>query len=74
MVPEPGAFVFGRKMTWSLIFRERYKRSVTPNTLRSIVVSLQPGCFEEARKVKRLADTKATGGERMSGNAMERGA
>ena len=28
MVPEAGAF-FGRRMTWNIIFRERYKRFVT---------------------------------------------
>ena len=60
MVPEAGAF-FGRRMTSNIIFREGYKRSGTPNVLRSIAVSLQPGCFEEAVKVRRLAAMKAAG-------------
>ena len=38
-----------------IIFRERYKRSVTPNELRAIVVSLRLGCFEGAGRVRRLA-------------------
>ena len=53
-----GAF-FGRNVIWNIIFRERYKRSATPNVLRSIVVSLQLGCFEQAGKVRRLATMKA---------------
>ena len=60
MVPEAEIF-FGRRMIWNIIFRERYKRSVTPNVLRSIAVSLQLGCFEEAGKVRRLAVMKAAG-------------
>ena len=58
MVPEAGAF-FGRRMTWNLILR--CKRSVTPNVLRSIAVSLRPDCFEEAGKIRRLATMKAAG-------------
>ena len=53
--------VFGRRMTWNITFRERYKRSVTPNVLRSIAISLQPDCFGEAGKVRRLAAIKAAG-------------
>ena len=60
MVPEARAF-FGRKITWNIIFQERYTRSVTPNVLWSIATSLQPGCFEEAGKAKRLADMEAAG-------------
>ena len=37
MVPEAGAF-FGRRNTWNIIFRERYKRFFTPYVLRLIVV------------------------------------
>ena len=60
MVPEAGAF-FGRRITLNIIFRERNKRSVTPNVLRPIAISLQPSCFEEAEKVRRLAAMKAAG-------------
>ena len=57
MVPEAGAF-FGRRM---IIFQERYRRFVTPYVLRSIAVSPQPGCFEEAEKVRRLAAMNPAG-------------
>ena len=60
MVPEAGA-VFGRRMTWNIIFQEMYKRPVTPNVLWPIVVSLQPGCFQEAGKVRQLAAMRAAG-------------
>ena len=53
MISEAGVF-FGRRMTWNIIFREKYKRSVTSNVLWSIAVSLQPGYFEEAGNVRRL--------------------
>ena len=37
MVPDAGAF-FGRRMTWNIIFRERYKQPVTPYVLWWIAI------------------------------------
>ena len=50
MVPEAGA-LFGRRMVGNIIFRERYKRSVESNVLRSITISPQPDWFEYAVEV-----------------------
>ena len=57
---EAGA-CFGRRISWNIIFRERHKRSVTSNVFQSIDISLQPGYFQEAGNVRRLAVMKVAG-------------
>ena len=49
------------------MFRERYKRSVLQNVLRSIIGSLQIGCFEEAGKGRRLTAIEAAEVNRYQG-------
>ena len=47
--------IFGKWMACDTTFRERStSKLLTPYVLRSIAVSLQPGYFEEAGKVRRL--------------------
>ena len=66
--------MFGKWMACDTIFRKKgTSELLTPYVLRSIAVSLQPGYFEEAEKVRRLdRGYVSCGDKRVSGNAMER--
>ena len=66
--------LFGRKMTWNIIFHERYKRPVTPYVLRLIVVSPQSQADTGSGQSPMTRGYVSCGDKRMSANAMERGA
>ena len=69
MVPETGA-LFGRRMTWNIIFREGYKRFVTPYQVRIAVDHCPP-----ISRISQIARGHGSyGDERISGNAIKRGA
>ena len=56
-----GSSVFGRRLTWNIIFQEKYERFVTPYVSRLITISTKPGWFEGAAKVRRHAAMEAAG-------------
>ena len=60
MVPEAGA-LFGRRKTGTSFSERGTSDSFTPHVLRSIAFPTQPGRFEEAEKVRRLAVMEAAG-------------
>ena len=64
-------WVFGRRMTWNIIFRERYKRFVTPYVLRLIDVPPQSQADTGSRQSPTEGGYVSCGDKWMSGNAME---
>ena len=64
----------GRRMVWNIIFRERYKRFVTPYILRLIVAPSRSQADTRSRQSPTARGYVSCGHTRMSGNAMERGA
>ena len=74
MVPEAGAFLFDRRMTWNIIFRERYKQFVTPYVLRLISFTPRSQVDTGCRQSPTARGCVSCGVKRMAENPMERGA